>query len=390
MNIVMYPFHDYKKWQREGFRTRDAHLYQHFVKNSIVNKILIINRPTSLAEILANHQSWKILDAKEVEYSSNFVQLVKINDKTWCLNVFIPDVFKVVRRGKLWFSDALNNKKILNEINFAIEFLGIEDNIFLLQNPLVAFIVNKIKHSKFVFDAIDNWLYHPQMKNKNIIENGYKYIESNADLITTVSYDLTKFFSRNKNVCWIPNGVDVVYFSQAIKSEQTNVIGYVGKIQEKLDFNLVEECLMAFPNYKFVFLGPVYSQKKRIKLLNKKYNNIIFKGDIHFEKLPQEMKNFDITIIPHTINDFTNSMNPLKLYEYLASGKPVVSTKVAGSQSISEYVYLANNTTEFISILRKLMLTINNLSPDNIVNSIPKECEWSNRTASMLQLFSNL
>lgn len=53
VNVVIVPFHDYKKWNEEGFRTRDAHVCEHFSENSEIEKILVINRPTSLAEVLA-------------------------------------------------------------------------------------------------------------------------------------------------------------------------------------------------------------------------------------------------------------------------------------------------------------------------------------------------
>ena len=59
INVVMIPFHDYKKWKEEGFRTRDAHVCEHFSENGEVNKILVINRPTSLAEVMLKQKDWR-------------------------------------------------------------------------------------------------------------------------------------------------------------------------------------------------------------------------------------------------------------------------------------------------------------------------------------------
>ena len=66
MDIVMIPFHDCKKWLREGFRTRDAHLAEHFCQDPRVGKILVINRPTSLAEVLLKRTSWNTSTISDV------------------------------------------------------------------------------------------------------------------------------------------------------------------------------------------------------------------------------------------------------------------------------------------------------------------------------------
>lgn len=388
LNIVTVPFHDYKKWEEEGFRTRDAHVCEHFSGNSDIGKILIINRPTSLAEVLLKRKGWRT-SGGTVEYCRHNVQLSKMKDKVWCLDVFLPDLVKVALQKKKWWFTAFNYPSVINAIEEASKYLEMDDNILLLQNPMAVGTAKQLKMKSIVFDAIDNWLYHPQMPDKKLIRDNYDYIDNHANLIMTVSQALLDTFPINANKHWIPNGVDVKYFSTAIKEHMDDqiTIGYVGKIQDRVDFDLVECCIKKFPNVKFVFLGPIYSQKSRIKQLQH-YKNIIFKGDIHYKRLPKEMKCFDIAIIPHKVDQFTNSMNPLKLYEYLAAGKPVVTTGVAGISSISPYVHCASTTEEFLCEIKCLINeTIN---PIDVVNSIPKECTWKSRTNSMIELFDKL
>lgn len=391
MDIVIVPFHDYKKWQSEGFRTRDAHVCEHFSQDKRVNKILVINRPTSLAEILLKKAKWETPKGV-VEYKNKNIQLSKMDKNVWCLDIFLDDFIKVAIQKKMWWYSAFNYDKVIEAINQAIDYLNMGDSILLLQNPMAIGITNKLSCKKFVFDAIDNWLYHPQMPDKNIIKKNYNYVEQNADLIMTVSEALTHTFSHNSNVHWIPNGVDINYFSRAIKDfRKTNkVIGYAGKIQDRVDFNLVEQCLINFPDEKFVFLGPVYAQSDAVNRLKRAYKNVEFKGDIHYAKLPDEMKEFDIAIIPHKIDSFTESMNPLKLYEYLASGKPVVTTGVAGAASISEYVYISKNESDFVKLLGTLIKEQDAITPNRIVESIPDECTWELRTNEMVDCIMEL
>jgi len=391
MNIIIIPFHDYKKWEKEGFRTRDAHMCQHFASNQRVDKILVINRPTSFAETVIKKSKWCI-SGGQVVYKKKSVQLSKMKEKVWCLDIFVPDFLRVVINQKSWWFIAFNYPKVKKSINEAIKYLGMEDNVLLLQNPMAIGSVQEIRKTKFVFDAIDNWLYHPQMPDKKLIKANYEFVDCNADAIMTVSESLKEVFPTNKRVNWIANGVDVDYFSGAIKKECTykKTIGYVGKIQDRVDFDLVEFCLQQCPDDKFVFLGPVFSQKRRIQELQKRYSNVFFEGDVHYSELPMRMKEFDITLIPHKIDRFTDSMNPLKLYEYLAAGKPVVTTGVAGTESISKFVYVAESKDIFLQILKRTIKEVDNIDKQEIVDSVPIECRWVNRVDNMLSLIESL
>lgn len=397
MDIVMIPFHDCKKWLGEGFRTRDAHLAEHFSKDKRIGKVLVINRPVSLAEVVLKRSSWRTSRLyREVEKVSagKDCEIGKLKGGLYCLDIFLPDFFKVAREKKLWWFSAFQNKFVLNAINNAISELKLKDTILLLQNPMAVGAVGSIPYHCFAFDAIDNWLYHPQMiSNRSVIKENYKFVEEKAEVIFTVSKALMGVFEQNPSVNWMANGVDTDFFSSAINKHRLNQqikIGYVGKIQDRVDFNLVETCLERFPAMKFVFMGPIYSQKKRIKEIKRKHSNIEFTGDIHYKNLPNALREIDVAIIPHTVDAFTDSMNPLKLYEYLAAGKPVVTTGVAGTENISSYVYVANGS-EFVNQLGDVCDAVrgDGLDPIKIATSIPKECTWTYRVNEIIEILES-
>lgn len=186
VNVVIVPFHDYKKWNEEGFRTRDAHVCEHFSENSEIEKILVINRPTSLAEVLIKRKNWKTKGG-EIEYCHHNAQLSKMKDNVWCLDVFLPDFIRVAVQKKMWWFTSFNYDSVINAIKEACNYLKINDSILLLQNPMAVGTAKKLQFKKVAFDAIDNWLYHPQMPDKQLIKENYSYIDSRADLIMTVS-----------------------------------------------------------------------------------------------------------------------------------------------------------------------------------------------------------
>lgn len=394
MDLIIVPFHDFKKWIYEGFRTRDAHLFEHFVKSQKFNKILVINRPVSPVEMIVKRRSWHVNTGKLIKKSRNF-RLTEVSENVFCLDFIVFDFIKVLIQKKYWWFSCFSYPIITDTINQCMDFLNMKDNVLFLQNPMSINVAKKIKNINiFAFDAIDNWLVHPQMAQiHDIISANYKYVDCHADLIFTVSENLLHIFKQNKNKYWIPNGVDLDFFSSARSTQKKDrfCIGYIGKIQERVDFVLIEECLKRFRDVDFVFLGPVLSQKNQVNILKKHYNNIKFLGDIHYEKLPKFMQSFDIAIIPHKVDEFTASMNPLKLYEYLAAGKPVVTTRVAGVDNISKFVYIANNNDKFIEKISQILklLREDSINPLEITNSVSKEILWEFKVNQILNYFTS-
>lgn len=384
MNIVMVPFHDYKKWATEGFRTRDAHLFQHFAKNDMVDKILVINRPVSLAESLVRGKSWRT-PMGEVVLKCRDWQLSRVSDKCYFIDFRSKEFLKVLLRRRKWWNDIFKERWIMDAILEAESYLNMKNSVLFLENPMAIGIVGSIKEDVFVFDAIDDWTKHPQMKNElAIIKQNYRFIGSRADYITTVSNDLRGFFEKyNNNVRWVPNGVDFEFFSSSlgINENKRPVVGYIGKIQDRVDFDLVEYCLKKENNMDFVFMGPIYSTvKKTVNTLKKEYKNISFIGDVKYEDIPLKMKDIDVAILPHRVNEFTNSMNPIKVYEYLAAGKQVVSTGVAGIDGLSRYIKVTDSNEEFTHALANAVrkAVSDRGLPEKIRKSLDKKFSWKN------------
>lgn len=397
IDLIIFPFHDYKKWIEEGFRTRDGHLYQNFKCDSRIGKILVVNRPTSLAEIILKRRKWAI-DSKNIVYKDNKSQLCKVEENVYVLDTFLPHLFRVIIERKSWWDTCFRNESIINSINKSINIVGMNVKCALLQTPMAAGIIGKLEEDIIVFDAIDNWLEHPQMnKYEELINRNYQIIKENSNLIFTVSKNLKKLFDNKENVYWIPNGVDKDKFNISIKSNYGNcnssyIIGYIGKIQDRIDFELVEYCIRSLPEHTFKFYGPILACKDKIKYLQKSYSNIEFLGDVHYDRLPEKIKEFDVCIIPHKVNEFTNSMNPLKLYEYVASGKQVITTNIAGTEDISQYVYIEENYEGFLD---GIIRSIANIKNDNsisikIANSLDDKHIWKSKSDAMINYISNV
>jgi glycosyltransferase involved in cell wall biosynthesis len=239
-----------------------------------------------------------------------------------------------------------------------------------------------------VFDAVDNWSHHASYKQKaKKLEQNYQLIDKKADLIFTVSEGLKDLFT-NKQVHWVPNGIDLEKFKQVSQAKleyKKPIIGYVGTIQERLDFDLIEQVLKDHQQKSFVFIGPVWKGvEKKVDALKKAYSNIHFLGRRAYTEIPAYLAAMDVTIIPHRIDDFINSTNPMKMYDYLAAGKPVVTTPGAGTEDFSEVLSIQESAEAFSKAIERELVQDSQDKQQKRKQTVEAH-QWSERVNRMMK-----
>jgi teichuronic acid biosynthesis glycosyltransferase TuaH len=161
-------------------------------------------------------------------------------------------------------------------------------------------------------------------------------IVRDSDLVICTSKQLYREKkAQNENTYFIPNSADIALSSMALdKNMQVHesiahlkkpVIGYFGNVERRIDFELVKEMAERHADKSFVFAGPVNREQVPEWLFTTP--NIHLTGPIPYHLRPSVIKGFDITMIPFKSDEFSRSVFPLKLFEYLGAGKPVISTR---------------------------------------------------------------
>lgn len=233
---------------------------------------------------------------------------------------------------------------------------------------------NEIKINAFCFVMFPTWTSLAiQLKNmfdfpivadcvdeiqgfSNIHQNRVKeeklLIELSDQVICSSTYLYHKISSMSKNVVLIPNGGDFKHFNKfnhkLLADYVKPIVGYFGAIAEWFDTDLVEFLVSSRPELTFVFIGDTYGSNLD-KL--RKFENVFFLGERPYSELPNYLHSFDVCIIPFKINKLTKAAHPIKIYEYFAAGKPVVTTNMPELVMMKDLCYVVHDKNDFLAKL---------------------------------------
>ena len=186
-----------------------------------------------------------------------------------------------------------------------------------------------------------------------------------ADVVFTGGYSLYEAkCKQHTNVHPFPSSVDVDHFAKAtINPEEPNDlqnvphprVGFIGVIDERMDTELLRQVAENRPDWHFVMIGPV------VKISEDELprgGNVHYLGQKQYDELPAYLAHIDVAMMPFAINDSTRFISPTKTPEYLAAGKPVISTPirdVVRPYGEKDLVVIAENSSEFIKGLEHLI-----------------------------------
>jgi len=180
-----------------------------------------------------------------------------------------------------------------------------------------------------------------------------------ADLVITTSQTLCERRARfNPNTHWIPNGADVAHFSKPVapaadlQTMPHPVLGFVGGLSEWVDLELLRRLATARPDWSFALIGPVGKSAQSIAHLP----NVRLLGARAYAAVPRYLAAFDVALIPFKQDPVTYYADPIKAYEYLAAGVPVVATDLPALRRLAYVVRLADSPESFLTQIEAALL----------------------------------
>jgi hypothetical protein len=230
---------------------------------------------------------------------------------------------------------------------------------FLVQFPGwsgMALTMRKKVGGRIIFDCMDE---HSGFANTtdDALATENRLIKE-ADIVITTSGKLyDKAIALSDSVIMVKNGTDFEHFSRPTSNGQldqvrTPIIGYYGAISDWFDAEMIEFAAKAHPEWSFILIGStVGCDTSRLE----KLTNVHLLGEKPYRELPGFLYYFDVCTIPFKVTPLTLATNPVKFYEYMSSGKPLVTVKLPELEPYKDLCYFADTNEEFVSMLQKAL-----------------------------------
>ncbi len=231
----------------------------------------------------------------------------------------------------------------------------ITNYLFWYYTPMAQAIGNSFNPSFILYDCMDelsNFRFAPpELKNRE------KELFAKADLVFTGGHNLYQAKkTAHHNIFPFPSSIDKQHFMQARgkndPEDQRDIpharFGFYGVVDERFNIDLLREVAERKPEWHFIIIGPVVKIDPEIL---PRLSNIHYLGSKSYYELPAYLSGWDVAMIPFLLNESTLYISPTKTPEYLAAGKPVISTSikdVVTPYGITNLVHIADTAEEFI------------------------------------------
>jgi len=232
--------------------------------------------------------------------------------------------------------------------------------VILFHSPHYHYLIEKLGKDLTIF-LITDYIYD------NIAEMAKKSI-SMSDIVLFNSEEYMSKFSYLRNKYYVPNGTDTASYGNLyeenydIKSIKSPRIMWVGKIR-MLHYDWLDFAASNNPNWSFIMIGSIDditdSNNKELRLF-KSRKNVHFLGWKDYMSLPSYMSSADVLIMPYDETvDFVRYSHPNKIYQYLASGKPIVSSVFPEASKYKDLIYLCETKNDFEISIKEALLNGN-------------------------------
>lgn len=277
-----------------------------------------------------------------------------------------------------WIHHQWHNWTLPSVVNTVKQNGFAEVDILYLDSPLQSFWLQSIQARKTVYRMADqNAGFRTTTRAKIEME---KRLTQDVDLVVCTAKNLLDLVGKKAQ--YLPNGVPLTQFTspRSLPPEYANIPKpiaiYVGAIEYWFDFDLIETLAKEMPQISFVLIGPTKRKESRLK-------NIYFLGPKSYTDVPSYLQHANVGLIPFDVTrypELIHSVNPLKLYEYMASGLPVVARSWKELEEIGSPVYLSHSPEEF------RMNILEALKKDGLrERAFANELDWSKRAHQLLQ-----
>lgn len=279
--------------------------------------------------------------------------------------------------------------------------LGLRPDLLWTYNPMTLAVLEPRSWCRLIYHCVDAIQAQPSMPSA-AIESWERRLCQRCDAVFVTSPDLLRRLAPlNPLTRFDPNVVDHAHFSLALDPAlplPTDLVeipeprlGFVGAISAyKLDLELLEQLALGHPEWSFVLIGPVGEGDPETDVaVLAELANVHLLGVRPYADLPAYLKGCAVGLLPLRLNAYTQAMFPMKFFEYLAAGLPVVATRIQALQAYGEVALLCDSTADAFSA--EIALALNGEGPALASRTeVAGRNTYATRTRRMMELIDSL
>lgn len=344
----------------------------------------VYQRPQHLLTRFAKVQRVFIIEEPVFDAPSSYNNIVY--DEAGKLWIVTPHLAAELTPEKIPFAQ----KRLLDMLMHTME---IEQYILWYYSPMALQFSQHLNPSLIVYDCMDELsafkFAPPALKQMEAI------LFKKADIVFTGGHHLYEAKQRfHHNIYPFPSSIDKQHFAKARAAvsqplDQDNIpaprMGFYGVVDERFDIELLREISLLRPEWNFVIIGPVVKIDPQTLPAS---SNIHYLGNKNYEQLPGYLAGWDIAMLPFAINESTKYISPTKTPEYLAGGKPVISTAirdVVKPYGEKKLAHIVSTAAEFIKAAEEILSVDAEQREDWLkeVDEFLKDNSWDNTWREM-------
>ncbi len=282
-----------------------------------------------------------------------------------------------------------NDRSVEHTVRRALADRDLDDVCLVTTVPNIHGAVQKLGATSVVYYCVDDFSEWPGMNRDAILDMESRLLPT-VDKAVCTSRALYDRFESQVPTWLLTHGVDVERFAACslpgnvhpcLASIPEPRVGYFGLLDERTDSDLVKQVARTMPHISFVFTGPVEGRLRSLQALP----NIHLTGSVPYDDLPSIVRGWRACLLPYRINALTEKINPLKLKEYLASGKPVLSTPLPEAVRLSDHLGISASAGEWCDEIESMVRGDRNVSTAGTRDYLAGE-SWQNKAEELLRI----
>jgi GT2 family glycosyltransferase/SAM-dependent methyltransferase/glycosyltransferase involved in cell wall biosynthesis len=294
-----------------------------------------------------------------------------------------------VKGAPVIYSDAPSLDHIAQlrqSVGEMMDWAGCQQIVSMVDHPFWCDVASVVPNSRLVYDCMDH--HEGFGNNAESLMSLEKTLLNDAEITITTSAWLDDLIAPHaKNRTLIRNACEYQHFAKTPETiyrdpQGRRIIGYFGAIADWFDVDLVEAVAKQHPDCSVLLIG---ADTVNASAQLKKLPNVTFLGEMPYHQLPQYLHGFDVCLLPFQVIPLTLATNPVKIYEYLAAGKPVVAVDLPEMAQFDGLVYTAADKQAFLAAVAKVL---SQPEPATLVQQRKAFAElqtWQHRAEALMQ-----